>query len=45
MSTFTVLVDDTGLQWVAAELSPTRARSLVKSYAKAGIALSEKGAK
>jgi hypothetical protein len=43
MTKFTVLADHEGVQWVAAELSPTRAAAIVKSYARAGIDLLERG--
>ena len=43
MTKFTVLADREGVQWVAAELSPTRAAAIVKSYARAGIDLLERG--
>jgi hypothetical protein len=33
------LADNTGLAWVNAELSPSRAAALVKSYARAGVKL------
>ena len=34
-----ILADSTGLAWVNAELSPSRAAALVKSYARAGVEL------
>ena len=39
------LIDSTGLAWVNAELSPSRAAALVKSYARAGVELQLIGGK
>jgi hypothetical protein len=39
------LADSTGLAWVNAELSPSRAAALVKSYARAGVELQLIGGK
>ena len=36
-------IDDTGLVWVSAELSTSRAAAIVKSYARAGIQLQAVG--
>jgi hypothetical protein len=44
MTKYTVLVDREGVEWVAAELSKTRAERLLKSYALAGIELLERSA-
>ena len=40
---FHTLIDDTGLVWVSAELSTSRAAAIVKSYARAGIQLQAVG--
>lgn len=44
MKSFINLLDDNGVIWVSAELSPSKIKSIIRHYAKLGINLQVSGA-